>query len=434
MAPCGEKIKELIAALADGSLEEHEHRAVMEHVERCVSCRNELERLRETAGILHRAFSRDRLITDLTSRVMMYLPEMDPELPACGHQSASDRAESSRYLWAVVAGVAAALLLVAGLTWLTWPEMANQGAASWDQPETAGMILGVTEGVTAVRNSATAPIRQAKASHPVETGTRYETGTGQGAVFGLRDGSRISLLEQSSLTIIGHREIALNSGRAWFDITHNGDRFRVKTPDGLITVMGTTFGVAVEEGRTKVTVINGLVQVENVGSFVLLSRDEQTEMGTAVSSLTVRKNPADVAAWREKILSMQVDRRVENEWVRLAGNNNTVAHPVRAERVFLVDVGSRKVSGLRIEWDRNAVKPKPMGYTLYIRDGSLNPVAKGYIPGHVFTVANSSSFDLYLPEQIRQSGPSLLHISVVPDVDSGVHTTEFTEVYALTEP
>jgi len=426
-------MRELIAALADGSIEDRDRKAVMEHVEECVSCRNELERMREAVGILHRGFSRERLVADLTSRVMMYLPEMDPELPACGHESTAGRAESSGYLWAMVAGVAAALLLVAGLTWLTWPEAGNEVNAVLSQPESAGIILGVAKGVTAIQGNEGASVRVAKASYPLETGGRYETGSGEGAVLGLRDGSRISLLERSSLTIISGREIALNSGHACFDITHNGERFRVKTPDGLITVMGTLFGVAVDQGRTTVTVINGLVQVENAQSFVLLSRDEQTEMGAAITTLTVRKNPADVAAWREKVQSLGVDRGLEREWIRVAGNS-TVTHPVRAERVFVVDVGSRKVSGLRVEWDPNAVRPKRMGYTIYVRDGSLKPVAKGYIPGHVFAEAKSSSFDLSLPDQVRETGSSLLHISVVPDVDSGVNTTEFTEVYALTEP
>ncbi|HOV60938.1 MAG TPA: FecR domain-containing protein, partial [Candidatus Hydrogenedentes bacterium] len=278
-------MKERIAAIADGSIDDHDRKAVMDHVEHCDTCRLELERMRETVGVIHRAFSRGRLVADLTSRVMMYLPEMEPELPACGHESAPGRAETSGYLWALVAGVAAALLLVAGLTWLTWPDSGEQPIASWNRPETAGVILGLTKGITAVGKDGNVPIRVAKASYALEKGARYETGTGEAAVLGLRDGSRVSLFEQSSLTIFGDREIMLNSGRACFEVTHNGERFRVKSPDGLVTVMGTTFGVAVEQGRTVVTVISGMVQVENSSSFVLLTQDEQTEMGMAVTTL-----------------------------------------------------------------------------------------------------------------------------------------------------
>lgn len=426
-------MKERIAAIADGSIDDHDRKAVMDHVEHCDTCRLELERMRETVGVIHRAFSRERLVADLTSRVMMYLPEMEPELPACGHESAPGRAETSGYLWALVAGVAAVLLLVAGLTWLTWPDSGEQPIASWNRPETAGVILGLTKGITAVGKDGNVPIRVAKASYALEKGARYETGTGEAAVLGLRDGSRVSLFEQSSLTIFGDREIMLNSGRACFEVTHNGERFRVKSPDGLVTVMGTTFGVAVEQGRTVVTVISGMVQVENSSSFVLLTQDEQTEMGMAVTTLAVRKNPSDVAMWREKVQSLRVDRGLERQWTRLADGDGAT-RPVRAERVFVVDVGTRKVSGLRVEWNHDTVRPDAMGYTVYVRDGSLKPLAKGYIPGRVFVDAKSSSFDLSLPEQVREVKPSLLHISVVPDVDSGVSTTEVTEVYALTEP
>lgn len=436
MAPCGEKIRAQLAALADGSLENSERSHVVQHLSVCPDCDAELRHMQETVDVLHRGFSRDRLVADMTSRVMMYLPDMDPELPACGHESAPGHSETSSYLKFLVGGVAAALLLVAGLTWLSWPTRAPVIPASNQAEELlSGTILGLTNGGIRVINPDGSMERYVTDTrYPLERNSRYETDETSGAVLGLEDGTQVRLFENSSLTITSSRSVRLERGSAYFEVTHNGDRFRVKTPEGWITVMGTAFGVSVENGRTAVTVINGMVQVENDTNFVLLAKDEHTEMGSAVASLAVKKNETAVAMWLSKIRSLEVDRKVEEEWIRAAGSRTGRAHPVRAERVFVVDVGSRKVTGLRLEWRPDSVKPEPMGYSIYIRDGSLKPLAKGYVPGRIFTDSPSATFDLVLPINARKNGSSLLHISVVPDADSGVNITELSEVYALTEP
>lgn len=60
--------------------------------------------------------------------------------------------------------------------------------------------------------------------------------------------------------------VQLDSGTAWFEVSEDGKGFRVKTPELLLTDLGTEFGVRSEqEDRDEVHVFKGEVEIMNLG-------------------------------------------------------------------------------------------------------------------------------------------------------------------------
>lgn len=108
------------------------------------------------------------------------------------------------------------------------------------------------------------------------------------AVLRLTDGSKMELSEASLARVQepadGLRQvITLEEGEGTFKVTKGGGRFRVETPHGRITVLGTAFTVKVPRKRRKpgqdadvfrVIVHSGRVEVESDGRTVALSGGE----------------------------------------------------------------------------------------------------------------------------------------------------------------
>lgn len=104
--------------------------------------------------------------------------------------------------------------------------------------------------------------------------TTINTDEGEQKTLKFSNGSKVILNSYSSLTYrLGHSknstiEITLD-GEAWFDADPNrksdDPAFAVTTPDGIIRDIGTEFLVTVENGHSRVVLLEGLVEVEPVG-------------------------------------------------------------------------------------------------------------------------------------------------------------------------
>ncbi|MDP3493834.1 MAG: FecR domain-containing protein [Hyphomonadaceae bacterium] len=93
------------------------------------------------------------------------------------------------------------------------------------------------------------------------------TAIGEQKRFGLADGSRIELNTGSAVrttVMVENREVWLDKGEAYFEVTHDPDRpFVVHAGIARITVLGTKFAVRRDADRVTVSVVEGRVQVEN---------------------------------------------------------------------------------------------------------------------------------------------------------------------------
>jgi transmembrane sensor len=137
-----------------------------------------------------------------------------------------------------------------------------------------------------------------------------ETAAGQTLAVALEDGSRIVLDRSSRLRVAytsSGRDLELLDGQARFEVARDVHRpFRVHTNSAVVVAIGTTFDVAALPSRTKVTLIEGRVNVSAISAPPLvqvqvkaLSVGEQLEV-TADGQLLEHEavNVENVTAWQ----------------------------------------------------------------------------------------------------------------------------------------
>jgi transmembrane sensor len=87
----------------------------------------------------------------------------------------------------------------------------------------------------------------------------------------LADGSTVTLDTDTALRTAftpNERRLVLSRGRARFDVAHDADRpFVVIAGGSSIAALGTVFDVGIADGRVKVTLLRGTVEVRNTGAL-----------------------------------------------------------------------------------------------------------------------------------------------------------------------
>ncbi|ABC21685.1 putative FecR [Rhodospirillum rubrum F11] len=130
------------------------------------------------------------------------------------------------------------------------------------------------------------------------------TGSGESATVSLRDGSRVALAADSALsTRISEagRAVTLLKGQAFFQVAPDRTRPFVVSGGGVsVTVTGTAFDVALDDGRVTVAVAEGGVRVDYQGRSERLVPGEKVSVDPAMGEIRrAAVDPADVAAWRQ---------------------------------------------------------------------------------------------------------------------------------------
>lgn len=166
----------------------------------------------------------------------------------------------------------------------------------------------------------------------------YETGTAARTIA-LEDGSSVMLAPHSRLAIEGDRQdrMALTGG-AWFDIKHDPARsLAIAAGGAVISDIGTRFDVQAEEGRLRVEVGEGQVQV----SAPELARPIRLEQGRGLTfdagrgtALVMAVKDDDVGEWRDGRLTFDSVplALVADDLARYAGVKVTLPDAVRDRR------------------------------------------------------------------------------------------------------
>lgn len=173
----------------------------------------------------------------------------------------------------------------------------------------------------------------------------YRTSTAELRGVTLEDGSVVSLDAESAIAVryaAGRREVALLSGRAFFEVVPAAERpFVVVAGDATVTVVGTAFDVASSADTLSVAVRSGTVAIDRTGSpKATLTRGDRLEVDRK-SGRFARSQvaPADVAAWREHRLI--VDTATVAEVVEEFGRHYTGVIVLRDRAL-----AGRRVSGV----------------------------------------------------------------------------------------
>lgn len=114
-----------------------------------------------------------------------------------------------------------------------------------------------------------------------QTEVRVAAGKGSHTTYVLSDGSSVRLNSDSRISFDG-REFSTDrvlylKGEAFFNVTP-GEPFRIKTANGLVKVLGTSFNVYTRNDVFKVSCITGKVSVESGNSSVTIVGGESAEL------------------------------------------------------------------------------------------------------------------------------------------------------------
>ncbi|MEQ1818500.1 MAG: FecR domain-containing protein [Terricaulis sp.] len=156
-----------------------------------------------------------------------------------------------------------------------------------------------------------------RAPSPFAPSEHYATAPAEVRTITLTDGSTITLSGAGEASIAisdSERRVDLTRGYALFDVTHDPERpFVVHTPQGDITVLGTSFVVRVSGDEVRTTVLRGRVSgaAERRGLF---SREADPITATVNQEIVLREGGAELVevnaetiprrlAWRDNMLA-----------------------------------------------------------------------------------------------------------------------------------
>jgi hypothetical protein len=178
--------------------------------------------------------------------------------------------------------------------------------ALWAAGAQAAQIVSVSGEVELGRGEPAA-WEPARAGAALDAGDRVRTGDEGRAELAL-DGATLRLYPNSLLRLppaAGEAGVELERGTSLFDVLRRGDRFDVRTPEVVVSVKGTRFSVALEDGAAAVAVFRGLVGVRSLASeqaFETLVREGFTASGRESFALTLHSGSDPWESWSQGTL------------------------------------------------------------------------------------------------------------------------------------
>ena len=420
MASCSQ-VDGLLQAYIDEEMAASERLIFEEHLGGCASCRLALQEQRANAAYLFEIFKEKRLQEDMRARVLAHLPEM--EAP---HRSrriwTHDRPQGMRRILNLMPMLVPALLLVIGIAlFYFWP------AESTGRP--IGMVMQQA-GIATQSNPAGSSQAKASVNNLVYPADSFATGPASTMMLSIAGPSAVKLAENSVLHVETDRRLRLDEGTAWFNVSKDSRLFRVITPAGEVNVFGTTFNVVASPTSTTVTVVDGMVQVENDRAFVSLRAGERAEVRSGEGQLQAERVDAKlVAAWSLGIQAAEGTNALFAQQIP-----QRPSQILRAEQLFVVLPDRDRVTDIHavsMFWKPDPYSSGHCGYTVYVADEHMRSLLIKKIDASVFADKNKNFHQITLDEHEQISGLNVLHIKVVPDTANGRIETSFVKVEAL---
>jgi hypothetical protein len=183
--------------------------------------------------------------------------------------------------------VAAAAVLI-GVTAIASYALAPRIDRAMAPSGARGTVASMAGTLVLVSQAATMPLA---VGAEIAEGQEVRTGKGSRAVIRLRDGSLLEMAERSDLALTERwsgKTIRLARGSILVEAAkqHRG-HLEVATPDSLVSVKGTIFGVTWGLKGSRVSVVQGEVKVDHAGLSKLLYRGQQSATDQSMALTTV---------------------------------------------------------------------------------------------------------------------------------------------------
>ncbi len=264
----------LIPAYLVGKLSTARTLLLKDHSNECIPCRQELNAQRAFAAAKDAVYVPRQHVRRATSR--------------------PNQVNTNRWSGANIArwSVAAAVLVCVGLA----------GMFVYERLDLSGRTLAATvqyaNGPLYVVSDAVS--RQLLAGEELKKGERVRTAKDSNAVLRLADGSTVEMNERSEFSVSENRSgvtIRLERGDLIIEAAKQDQgRLYVQTPDSLVSVKGTIFAVESGTKGSRISVVEGEVQVNHAGKDETLNPGDQTTTSQSLDRTSVKQN----VAWSRK--------------------------------------------------------------------------------------------------------------------------------------
>jgi len=263
---CGD-FRSLIPSYLDKSLSSARTLLLEDHANECVTCRRELKEQRAM----------------FAAKSATYVSPRHTNRPA-GSRSASRWTPGRVARWAVPAALAV-VVAIGGLFMYERLDLSGTTLAATIESTDGGVYL-----------ASDVQLHQLAAGEQVMKGQRIRTAKGSTAVLKLSDGSTIEMRERSEFYVTENMRgvtIRLDRGDVIVEAAkqHNG-RLYVQTPDSLVSVKGTIFAVESGTKGSRVSVVEGEVEVSHGGKNETLLPGDQATTKAELDKTSVEQNVA----------------------------------------------------------------------------------------------------------------------------------------------
>jgi len=293
----------LIPAYLDGKLSTARTLLLEDHTNECVPCRRALKARRADG-------------TNATTKTATAGARQPARDVVRGRQRARTNRWSNRNVsrWSV----AAVLIICFGLAAMFVSErldLSGRALAATVESE-SGAVYVVSD----------AQSRQLAAGERLQKGERVRTAKDSNALLRLADGSTVEMRERSEFSVTENSRgvtVRLERGDVIVEAAkqHNG-RLYVQTPDALVSVKGTIFAVESGTKGSRVSVVEGEVQVNHAGKDETLHPGEQTTTNRNLDRTSVQENVAwsrNAARYANLVSELAKLRRDVNQQVARPG-------------------------------------------------------------------------------------------------------------------
>lgn len=300
---CGD-FQSLMPAYLDGKLSTARKLLLEDHSNECIPCRQELKAQRNLAAARSATFVSPQQTRRTTQKPL-----------ATSRRSWSG---TSITRWAV----AAALIFAVGIA----------GLFMYERVDLSGTTLAATldgyEGEVYVVSDTVS--RKLAAGEQLQKGEQVRTAKDSNAVLRLADGSTVEMRERSEFSVSENMRgvtVKLDRGDVIVEAAkqHNG-RLYVQTPDSLVSVKGTIFAVESGTKGSRVSVVEGEVNVNHAGKDQTLLPGDQATTSPALEKTPVEKNVAwsrNAARYANQVSELTKLRKELNQKVTRPGVRHT---------------------------------------------------------------------------------------------------------------
>ncbi len=422
MASC-RQIENWLQSYLDNELGNTEKLILEQHLAECRVCETLLQQQKKTAVLLFEALQDKRLHRDFTPQVLGHLPDMDMTQSLANEttwRTKNPHRISQRFFQLLPVFVPVLLLIFGLALYYAWP---NDDFIS---NRVVGMVLQ-THGDVVWSRDIDSVRRTARLEQWVNEADRFETGTESGLIIALVGPTNISLDVSTRIKIEDSRQITVESGRVWLDVSPEDRYFQVYTPTGRIMVFGTRFEVAVGNDETMVTVEHGEVQVENDVTFAVLRAGDRAKLSlnTPFERDNV-ENSETIGLWAKNLLP---DAASEASFKASLVPLNSVI--VQADQVFVVDTQNHRIKAIRLRWSDSESGTIDGGYHVYVADDRMEPVFKKYLSKEIFQNTSRREIDVQMPDNDALLNARILHIKLIPEKIHSQADIMFNEIAAI---